>query len=516
MTPESSPEFKPTRNHAILALAMAVGIVACTSLVTQTEWDKEAHGPVVPHDTFPADCSLCHVSGNWHTIKKDFVFDHEKETGVPLNGAHAKASCLMCHNDRGNVETFAAKGCAGCHEDIHRGAMGKNCDDCHTEQTWRPEDSIAKHNRTRFPLVGAHAATACFTCHEGAQVGNFEGLDISCESCHTSDLVRATSPDHAALGLTNDCQRCHTPTTWNSARFDHPSSFPLIGGHGGLDCASCHTTVPYEPLPTDCASCHLDNYQQTTEPNHVGAGFGMSCEQCHTINSWQSAQFNHPWPLTGAHATVNCSQCHEGGVYTGLETDCASCHLTDFQQTTDPNHVTSGFGTNCATCHNTNSWEGATFDHPWPLTGTHATTSCSACHGGGVFTGLETDCASCHLTDFQQTTDPNHVTSGFGTNCATCHGTNSWEGATFDHPFPIAGAHRNLSCADCHLVPSAPSEFSCTHCHAHTQQESTNEHQDVSDFIWSSPACYQCHPNGRGRKPPRRRYDGRRAPSPNR
>jgi hypothetical protein len=375
------------------------------------------------------DCSVCHVSGDWHTIKDDFEFDHEKETGVPLNGAHAQASCLMCHNDRGDAGTFAARGCAGCHEDIHRGAMGQNCSDCHNEQSWRPQDSIAQHNRTRFPLVGAHAAAACFTCHEGAQVGNFEGLDVSCETCHQDDLARALNPDHAALNLTSDCQRCHVPTTWNAAAFAHPPSFPLVGGHGGIGCATCHGEGPYVALPTDCASCHLDDYQQTTDPNHALAGFGTNCEDCHTIYGWGGAEFNHPWPLTGAHASASCSDCHEGGVYSGLSTDCASCHLQDYQQTTDPNHALAGFGTNCQTCHNTSSWEGATFNHSFPIT---------------------------------------------------------------------SGPHAGISCATCHTNPSAPSEFNCITCH--TEGQTGDDHSEVPAYVWSSPACYECHPNGRSRR----------------
>ena len=68
---------------------------------------------MLPHDTFPADCKLCHMGQGWNTLTDDFAFDHEKETGVPLVGAHDQARCLLCHNDRGPVELFASKGCAG-------------------------------------------------------------------------------------------------------------------------------------------------------------------------------------------------------------------------------------------------------------------------------------------------------------------------------------------------------------------------------------------------------------------
>ncbi|MEZ6021278.1 MAG: hypothetical protein R3F17_14660 [Planctomycetota bacterium] len=44
-------------------------------------------GPVMPHDSFPADCSLCHLGGDWNTIRADFEFDHTAETGYALEGA---------------------------------------------------------------------------------------------------------------------------------------------------------------------------------------------------------------------------------------------------------------------------------------------------------------------------------------------------------------------------------------------------------------------------------------------
>ena len=54
--------------------------VACSSLVPRHGWDKSL-GPVVPHDTFPDDCSLCHTGSDWHTLRADFAFDHEARTG---------------------------------------------------------------------------------------------------------------------------------------------------------------------------------------------------------------------------------------------------------------------------------------------------------------------------------------------------------------------------------------------------------------------------------------------------
>lgn len=393
---------------ASLGLLVALAIISCAiqprkSVLTHQWWRER--GPVVPHDTFPADCSLCHTSEGWRTLRADFAFDHEKETGVALVGAHEAAECLRCHNDRGPVQVFAAKGCAGCHEDVHRAQLGNDCKACHDETNWRPNEQIAAHNRTRFPLVGAHVAAACWRCHPGAQVGNFARADTSCVACHTQDLASAQSPNHIAQGWVDSCERCHIPTSWTGAGFNHST-----------------------------------------------------------------------WPLTGQHKTTSCSQCHTGGVFAGTPTMCVDCHLADYNGAQNPNHVALGISTNCSQCHSTNGWQGALFNH----------------------TGITSNCVQCHLADYNATTSPNHTAAGFPATCEACHtSTTNWNQATFAHAFPInSGKHNNFACGQCHLNPNNFQQFSCTHCHDHSQREMDDEHDDVPGYVWQSSACYSCHPNG--------------------
>ena len=512
----------------VLAIVQIMGILSCSSFTSTPRqgWNR-ALGPVVPHDKFPAKCSLCHVGANWTTIKKDFAFDHLKEAGVALQGAHAKATCLMCHNDRGPTGAFAAKGCIGCHVDVHATRLGRMCSDCHNEDSWIAKEQIARHNRTRFPLIGAHAATACFACHPGAQLGNYKGADTTCVTCHTTDLKRAKSPAHTAAPFTTDCQKCHIPTGWKPAQFGHTSRFPLVGGHATVACNACHKNGSYTALPTTCVSCHISQYQATTNPNHAAVGFGTNCTTCHTINTWLGATFNHPaaFPLTAAHAGLSCSACHKNGTFGGLTPSCVNCHLDKYQATTNPNHATASFGTNCQTCHTTQTWLGATFNHPaaFPLTQGHAGVSCSACHKNGVYTGLVTTCVSCHLDKYQATKDPNHATSGFGTDCQSCHTTQSWLGATFNHPaaFPLTRGHAGLSCSACHKNGVYTGlATTCVTCHLDKFQATTSPNHATSGFgtncqdchttqtwlgaVFNHPfplngphnvACTQCHPN---------------------
>ncbi|MEZ6016771.1 MAG: hypothetical protein R3F49_16760 [Planctomycetota bacterium] len=459
---------------------------------SQNGWWSE-RGLVIPHASFPADCRLCHVEGAWSELRADFTFDHAAETGVPLEGAHAAAQCLRCHNDRGPVQAFSQRGCIGCHNDVHQGARGTNCGDCHGQQDWRVDEEILAHAATRFPLLGPHAAAACRDCHVGIEAGVMEPLDTSCASCHTKDLSRALEPNHVALGWTASCDDCHQVSTFGAAGFVH-AGFPLEGGHAGLDCSQCHVGNQFAGTRSDCAGCHTADYQATTNPSHASLSFPMTCQQCHTTSTWSGAAFDHSnWPLTGAHRQTSCNECHSGGVFQGTPATCVGCHQTDFNQTSDPSHGTAGFATTCQDCHTTTGWTPSTFAHSsFALTGAHGAASCNACHGGGVFSGTPSTCVGCHLGDFQGTTNPNHTAMGFPTSCDQCHGTTTWQGAAFDHSsWALTGAHAATSCNACHgggVYAGTPT--TCVACHQAEYNNTTDPNHTTAGFPTS---CQDCH-----------------------
>lgn len=212
----------PLRALLFLLSAMTLAVIGSCAVqdpdaVARYRW-WSGLGPVLPHDTFPADCRLCHAGDDWNTLVADFAFDHAAQTGVPLAGAHATARCLLCHNDRGPVAVFRSRGCVGCHEDVHAGTLGVACDDCHGETTWRPKDLVAAHTHGRFPLTGAHAITSCNRCHPGSFAGRFVPTDSACVTCHFDDLQRTANPPHLGLGWVDRCDRCHIPTHWRQAQ----------------------------------------------------------------------------------------------------------------------------------------------------------------------------------------------------------------------------------------------------------------------------------------------------------
>jgi len=195
---------------------------------------------------------------------------------------------------------------------------------------------------------------------------------------------------------------------------------------------ACHTDG-FAGIPTDCVACHQDDYDSSTDPGHLAAGFSTDCRSCHTTNGWVPSTFDHnatAFPLTGAHRPLDCLACHASG-YSGTPTDCVACHQDDYDGTTDPAHLAAGFPTDCLPCHTTTAWTPSTWDHDplFPIyNGKHA---------------------------------------------------QEWN-----------------TCTDCHTVPSNYAVFECIFCHEHNQSDSDDDHSEVQDYRYLSSECFRCHPRG--------------------
>ncbi len=447
---------------------------------------------------FPTTCQTCHSMDGWAGAK----FDHGAVTGFPLTGAHAKLDCSACHAS-GNFQGNKAD-CYSCHAkdfaatnnpDHTKAGFPQQCSLCHTTAGWA--NAKFDHNAfTKFPLTGMHVSQPCSACHAS---GTYVGLNTACVSCHLKDYTSTQNPNHTTAGLPQTCDRCHTPAGWTPATMDHSlTRFPLTGAHVNVACAQCHVNGVYTGTSTACSSCHINNYNATTNPNHKATGFPTDCSLCHTTTSFSGATFAHStFPLTGVHATLQCSQCHADGVYAGKPKDCASCHLANYNSTTNPNHKAAGFPTDCSLCHSTAGWAGATFNHSttqFPLTGAHVSQSCSACHASGVYAGLSTACVSCHLSNYNSTTNPNHAVGGFPQTCNTCHTTIAWIPSTFNHAntaFPLTGKHTTVACSNCHVNGTyAGTPTDCYSCHKADYNGVSNPNHVAAGF---PTTCTTCH-----------------------
>ncbi len=454
---------------------------------------------------FSEQCMDCHSVNSFDWKWNGSQINH---SFFPLTAGHAVTDCKKCHT--GDGYSGLSTECSSCHLPNYNAATNPNhvaagfsttCSQCHsTNPDWKP----ATINHSFFPLTLGHSITDCKACHTN---GNYVNTSSECASCHLTNYNQASNPNHVTAQFPQTCNQCHSTTPgWKPASFDH-TQFPLTLGHSGVDCSQCHTNGNYNNTSSECVSCHLADYNKTTDPNHAAAQYPQTCNQCHsTTPGWKPASYDHSiFPLTQGHSGVDCNQCHTNGTYSGTSSECVSCHLTNYNNTTNPNHAAAQYPQTCNQCHSTApGWKPASFDHSqFPLTQGHSGVDCSQCHTNGNYSNVSSSCISCHQTDYNQTTNPNHGSLGLSTSCTNCHTTTpGWKPAFFtvhDTYFPIySGKHNGEwnSCTDCHSNTSDYGTFSCLGCHEHNQTDMDREHSGRQGYSYTSSACLECHPRG--------------------
>ena len=305
----------------------------------------------------------------------------------------------------------------------------QDCASCHRSDAWKPVriSRAFKHAPETFPLTGAHATTTCRSCHVKL---DFTASTGQCASCHRDPHLGT---------LSGDCARCHTTRSFvdRSAmlRSHQLTRFVLVGAHRAAACESCHIPAAqgqlrYAGRPTDCASCHQRQLLMAKTPDHTAAGFSTQCGSCHLPTFWNRAAFDHSgtlFPLTGAHRALQCASCHADAVYKGKPAACESCHLADYQATTNPAHVAIQFPTTCATCHATSRWQDATFNHDGPYFPIYS----------GKHRGTWSSCATCH------TTPSNYKIF----SCFECHGSTAMNDK---HKEILGYTYTSTACYSCH------------------------------------------------------------------
>ncbi|HET9552456.1 MAG TPA: hypothetical protein VFP50_05765 [Anaeromyxobacteraceae bacterium] len=426
-----------------------------------------------------ADCQACHGAGGWKPAR----FDHAR-AAYKLDGKHAKVACARCHREEpvappGDVAPRTApvrpallvrykpvpfQGCADCHKDPHQGRFGGSCLSCHVTSGWKEVRGMAAekvfHEKTRYPLRGAHAQARCEACH-GQGPGRpprYRGLAFErCTDCHfdahlgqlAATPAPAGSGAGARAGSAATCDRCHGVEGFTPARFEleqhQQLGYRLEGAHRTVACAACHprdarleakvpaavrarlaaAQRPVRPslalfdIPRaakDCRACHRDPHGGQLQPRLDEGG----CTGCHGTDGWRPARLDHArdtrFGLTGKHATAACASCHrpgDGGAvrYKPLPLGCAGCHA-------DPHAgqlALKGRGTDCSRCHETTGWKSPVrFDHQrdtrFKLVGKHRPLACEKCHATvAVAKGVEArrykplplDCEGCHA-DFHR------------------------------------------------------------------------------------------------------------------
>ncbi len=271
-----------------------------------------------PHSAnISQDCTACHTQNGWRPASP-LKFNHQTQTRFPLQGRHLNATCEQCHKDPKAFRNTPSQ-CDACHADPHADQFkGQYCDACHSEAGFkRPSLKFNHSEMTRFTLTGRHAVVTCERCHAGMK--KFRVL-TTCAACHAD-------PHKGQFGTSTACQTCHQSEDWKGVnllfRHDANSRFPLTGKHQEAVCAACHKEGQFRGTPTRCASCH---------PNpHLGR-YAETCEECHSTAGFcgEALKFDHNlqtrFPLTGLHATRDCTKCHADRSFSVRGATCDTCH----------------------------------------------------------------------------------------------------------------------------------------------------------------------------------------------
>jgi hypothetical protein len=451
--------FKGIPSSACLACHTGTRARIESGTGTHAQWEKQGR-----------KCSSCHTDhkGRGHALTPapEKNFDHAI-TGFLLVGKHQSVACASCHTKGANGPRWVglAKDCAGCHADVHKGALGNRCSTCHAVAGWKPTTrTIADH---QVPMNGQHAGLTCALCHK---LGAHLASTWSCGDCHKQNHGGTKAP----------CATCHNTTDWKSATFQHDFCTCILPGkHQTAQCLACHPKFVFTPTPFACAACH------TKDRKHEDLG---ACARCHSALSWKTKTFDHNqarvgFKIEGKHLEVGCENCHkQKGVFRGVPKTCEGCHAV-------PKH--GNFGA-CAQCHTVAGWKPQNFSHDktrFPLDGKHAPVRCETCHAKfkkGELKPGPNECVLCHadphggqfraphtslpindsrsvigkINDSRSVMLASngpvpHVTSpAFG--CMDCHTTTGWKPSTVDvamhgkFSYPLRGRHEDVACARCH------------------------------------------------------------------
>jgi len=261
----------------------------------------------------------------------------------------------------------------------------------------------------------------------------------------------------------------------------------------------------------------------------VGVLFSLLCLLATPAAFARDTDFDHfttGFPLSGAHARVECEDCHQRGVFQGTPSQCNACHNGRTAVGKDSQHIQSldtcddchtafswatravdhssvigectschqlpvkhlATGSTCDNCHNTLSWNATGFDH------SDITQPCASCHNGTDATGksnnhiptnaacddchtprswqnarvdhtsLTAACVSCHNGIVAEGKPRNHPTPSSDV-CDDCHNTRTWLGAGFNHADVVPG-----TCSNCHEKNAGhiTSSNICDDCHVGT------------------------------------------------
>ena len=162
------------------------------------------------------ECAKCHSPNGWRL----WEFDHGKETGFALTGAHGKLACAGLPQQPAE-QVKLKRDCLSCHEqdDVHLGQYGRQCDRCHSH----------RH------LQGRAAALGSAPCNPRSRA----------RACRRWAAARRTAARPRLLAL----RKPPVPRQARHVRSPHDRFRAASGQHRDLPCESCHANAIFKGTP---------------------------------------------------------------------------------------------------------------------------------------------------------------------------------------------------------------------------------------------------------------------------
>ena len=247
----------------------------------------------------------------------------------------------------------------------------------------------------------------------------------------------------------------------------------VIKGHEKYeqDCAQCHDTSDKDKQGQLCIKCHaheniLDDLSKKTGfHGRLPKSSQTDCKHCHTEHIGRNANIILLDPSTFDHGKTDFQL--KG---THAKTSCDACHKPEKKYSEAPSDCYSCHekvdvhegkqGKKCEDCHKSTSWKETGFDHDKTDFPLKGTHK-------------DTSCAACHINqkykdtpktcfDCHQINDAHR--GDFGKKCESCHNPEKWDEIHFDHnkktDFPLYGKHKKAACDSCHTSGDLKSEKS--------------------------------------------------------
>ncbi|NMB67240.1 MAG: hypothetical protein GYA20_00575 [Chloroflexi bacterium] len=252
------------------------------------------------------------------------------------------------------------------------------------------------------------------------------------------------------------------------------ASIPLanlydLARNAGATAAGQATAAPGQPTPTPQTA--IDPRMVLFPPGSPGAVHAF-------------------YPLTGAHALLQCQNCHAQGVYAGTPNLCSTCHAAA--------RPTGHYSGECALCHGPDAWLPADFNHQ-ALGATncqschanikpanHYAGQCSACHSTSAWRPATFNHAAVNASDCQSCHANKKPANHYNGQCSACHSTAAWRPATFNH-----AAVNAVDCQSCNANKKPANHFNgqCSACHATSAWRPANFNHQAAGAV----DCVSCH-----------------------